>query len=220
MARRTTTITATSALLLALLACNDAAPRAPAPAAPAPTTPAPSTTAAVTTPPDQPVSAQLQVVHDHAALVATCTVKNLTASPIWVLDTVIDKDAPSERAIVSRGDPGTARLVLGYLSPQSQMPQIEQGVGKMVAPIATELAAGASRTRTVRIALPIHTWHPYLEMAPLRDPRELVLEVGYLTSEPPWSPRELAGGRVPTVAHVHTAQQWARSQPVPLPGTK
>lgn len=168
-----------------------------------------------------PVSARMTTVREADALVVSWVVENRTPAPIWVLDTVLAKQgsgwAPSERAIVARGEPGEARLVLGYLSPQSQMPQVEQGVARMIAPIATQLGAGETRKGTVRVGLPVAPWHPYLEMASLKDPKRLVLRVGYLTKEPPWSDHEVPGGRVPALATVDAEQQWATSESSPLP---
>lgn len=168
----------------------------------------------------QAVSARMMTVVENDAVVVHWVIENRTTAPIWVLDTVLAKKdggwIPSERAIVSRGKPGEAHLVLGYLSPQSQLPQVEQGVAKMIAPAATRLTAGATRKGTVRVALPLAPWHPYLEMASLKDPKQLVLRVGYLTKEPPWSSHAVPGHLVPELATVDAEQQWASSEPSPL----
>ncbi len=173
----TLTLTLTSALLA--LGCTD--PK-PSPSPSANPTIEPVTTQATNT-----VSARMQVLRDGDALVVKATIDNGTAAPIWVLDTPLEGKKPSERAIVSRGEPGTARIVLGFLDAESQAPQVEQGVDRQVAPIATRVAAHASRSRTVRLPLPLTPWHPYLQMASLKQPTQVVLEVGYLTAEPVWS---------------------------------
>jgi hypothetical protein len=163
------------------------------------------------------VVARMTVARDGDALVVTAVTENGTSAPIWVLDTPLEGSTPSDRAIVSRGAPGVARVVLGFLDVDSQMPQVEQGVDRQVAPIATVVAPHASRTRELRLALPLAPWHPYLKMASLKAPTELVLEVGYLTEEPAWTDRETPKGRVPALADVNKHQQWARSALVHVP---
>lgn len=195
------TITVLSALASA--ACSEPRPTSEVvlPASSQPLVPdtLPMPTATATT-----VVARLTVERVGDGLDGTATIENGTASPIWVLDAFVDADRP----VVSRGEPGTVRVVLGFLGAESQMPQVEQGVSHERVPSATLLAPRASRSRTIHLSMPLVPWHPYLGMATLPAPRQLVLEVGYLTEDP--------GAVGPTLATVKTRQRWVRSALVPL----
>ncbi|MCB9564279.1 MAG: hypothetical protein H6708_28175 [Kofleriaceae bacterium] len=172
-----------------------------------------------------PVTLEVTLTGAPDAVDVAYTIANTSDAPVWLLDTLLVRDggawqAAPARAIVSRGEPGQVRFILGYLRAGSQRPEIEQGVAVSMPPAAHRLGPGEHVDGGFQVPRPLTPWHPYLEMARLRDPVRAVVEIGYLAGdEPRWDqqPAAPAGARVPDLPSVNAREQWASSAEQPLP---
>jgi hypothetical protein len=124
---------------------------------------------------------------------------------IWVYDQYV-----ADRAIVSRGEPGTARFVIGYLTEKSQEPEIGQAFDHWEIPGVSDLRAHETSRGAFHVSLPLEPWHWQMRMSPLHDPTRVRLEVGYFESLPDLYKGVPAGGG-------GEGLRWLISEPRDLP---
>lgn len=242
--KNTTTITTTircGALALGLAGCAQSDPVPTAAATSVTTAPAQIAAASVSGPAamqvpdnhqgDAPMSAlslKWSLARVGEALDVEYTVNNGGSAAVWLLDrTVIPKNdgvhPAYDRASLLAGDtPDLARLVLAHVRPSEG-----NTVASEYTPGARRLEAGASATGHLSVPLPLVAWNPYLSVAPLPSaPARLVLELGYLTDDPPegvaawdaWTP--IIGDpalKIPTLSYTVQRQHIVKGEALALP---
>lgn len=144
---------------------------------------------------------------------------NNTATPVWVLDGMLELTAKGfsvahGAVIVRQADQaGGVSFVRGYVP-------AEYPVMVQVVPIARPLEPGQRLEGRAQTPLPLSAWHPNGQPAPLQGvATTAVVEIGYLSQEPKWASIALADGSKPTipVLSTHNQQKFVRSTPARLP---
>lgn len=173
-----------------------------------------------------PVEVTWKIEKTGTTLEISYEIENRSGELIHVLDqTIIPQERGIElapmRAIVRNDAPGVVSIVKGHIRPRAG-----QAVGSEYTPGSRPLENGKKVAGMASIPLPLVAWHPYMTMQPLaKDPTQAVLEIGYLTSDPPkgrkeWDEEPLVTGgkmKIPSLAYVLERQKIVKTMPLPLP---
>ncbi|MGE5181963.1 MAG: hypothetical protein ACM31C_07865 [Acidobacteriota bacterium] len=174
-------------------------------------------------PPAHDVEVTWKLARTGDALAVSYQVTNATGAPIYVLDQPIGNDGDrykvlADRAYVTRGQPHVVRFVRGYLDAESQLPDVEQGDHDTIFPGVRTVAPGGKLDGAFSVPLPIEPWRPGLEMADVKDPQRAVLEIGYVTTDGPWSELPAASGTIRTATRITVkSQRWIRGDEQKIP---
>jgi hypothetical protein len=168
--------------------------------------------------PDPAVTMEWDLVPDPSCLHVLYRLRNRGAHTVYVLDRLVEPSGTgliaSRRAMVLAGMPGTARLVLGHVTP-------EQSAFPPYPPVARALAPGRLLAAVTRVPLPLEAWHPHGATRALDGlVTRVTLAVGLLDGSGRWSSLRLRDGEevvVPDLPFAAARQRFVRGDARPAP---
>jgi hypothetical protein len=160
---------------------------------------------------------KMTLVDDGHRLRIDYTVTNRGKQRIYLLDQLVaEKRLQPEATIVRNADaPQTVAFVRALEDPDGK-------VHRIVRPGARPVEPGKQESGVSLVDLPLHSWHNFGSVAPLKDvPTQAVLVVGYILDPGPdgFDEMQLEGGGVVKVPKTSSLSTHAslKSPPQPLP---
>ncbi|MEZ4320320.1 MAG: hypothetical protein R3F61_22765 [Myxococcota bacterium] len=155
--------------------------------------------------------AEITATREPGAVVLQWSVANPGSAPVWLADRLLvhtkkGAEAASERAVVRQppAEGAPLRITVGYTAPYG-MPFQE------LYPAVREVAPGSKATGTVRVPLPLASYHPMeTNPAALAEPTRAVVAIGWFASAPETRELKLADRSTVSVLTAASAResQW------------